>query len=106
MRSDGIVVLHVTHEDVAQMLLADNNNMVEAFPADRADQTLRISVLPWRACRGRMIANAKRANASDEYAAVTSIPIADQIPWELLPATGRGQLVGKPFRRWVCGDAE
>ena len=32
-----------------------------------------------------MIANAKRANASDEYVAVTSIPIADQITRELLP---------------------
>jgi hypothetical protein len=28
---------------------------------------------------GRVIANAKRANASYEYVAVTSIPIADQI---------------------------
>jgi hypothetical protein len=53
-----------------------------------------------------MIANAKRANASDEYVAVTSIPIADQITRELLPTTGRRQLVGYPFRRWVCGNAE
>jgi len=34
MRSDGVVVLHVTHEDVAQVFLAYYNNMVEAFPAD------------------------------------------------------------------------
>ena len=53
-----------------------------------------------------MIANAKRANASDEYVAVTSIPIADQIARELLPTTGRRQLVGDPFRRWVRGDAK
>jgi hypothetical protein len=32
-----------------------------------------------------VIANAKRANASDEYVAVTSIPIADQIAGDLLP---------------------
>src|SRR5512147_2416159 len=53
-----------------------------------------------------MIANAKRTNASDEYVAVTSIPIADQITRELLPTTGRRQLVGNPFRRWVRCDAE
>jgi hypothetical protein len=46
MGSDDVVVLHVTHKDVAQVLLADHNNMVKAFPADRADQTLHISVLP------------------------------------------------------------
>src|SRR5262245_37754260 len=53
-----------------------------------------------------MIANAKRANASEEYVAVTRIPIADQITRELLPTTGRRQLVGDPFRRWVRCDAE
>src|SRR5262249_53956780 len=54
----------------------------------------------------RMIANAKRTNASDEYVAVTRIPIADQITRELLPTTGRRQLVGDPFRRWVRCDAK
>src|SRR5215470_2971412 len=53
-----------------------------------------------------MIANAKRTNASDEYLAVTPIPIADQITRELLPTTGRRQLVGDPFRRWVRCDAK
>ena len=53
-----------------------------------------------------MIANAQRANPSDEYVAITSVPIADQITRELLPTTGRRQLVGNPFRRWVCGNAE
>ena len=53
-----------------------------------------------------MIANAKRANASDEYVAVTSIPIADQIARELLPTTGCRQLVGDPFRRWLGGNAQ
>jgi hypothetical protein len=53
-----------------------------------------------------MIANAKRANASDKYATVTSVPIADQITRELLPTTCRYQLVGDPFRRWVRCDAE
>lgn len=48
-----------------------------------------------------MIANAERTNASDKYAAVTSISIADQITRDLLPATGRRQLVGDPLRRWV-----
>src|SRR6476659_10335830 len=53
-----------------------------------------------------MIANAKRANSSDEDVAVTSVAIADQIARELLPTTGRRQLVGDPFRRWVRCDAE
>jgi hypothetical protein len=53
-----------------------------------------------------MIANAKRPNASDEYVAVTSIPIAEQVTRELLPTTGCRQLVGDPFCRWVRSNAE
>src|SRR6185295_13806854 len=53
-----------------------------------------------------MVANAKRANASDDDVAVTSVAIADQIARELLPTTGRCQLVGNPFRRWVGGNAQ
>jgi len=53
-----------------------------------------------------MIANAQRANPSDEYVAITSVPIADQITRELLPTKGRRQLVGDPFRRWVRCDAK
>jgi len=30
----------------------------------------------------------------------------DQIARDLLPATGRRQLIGDPFRRWVRRDAE
>ena len=40
------------------MLLTCYYDVVEAFPADRADQALRMAVLPRRACRNRMIANA------------------------------------------------
>ena len=66
MRAHRVVILHVTFEDMAQMLLACHHDVVQAFPADRADQALRIPVLPRRACRRRMIANAERANATNE----------------------------------------
>jgi hypothetical protein len=88
------------------VLLAGHHDMVQAFPPDRADQSLRIPVLPWRACRCGMIANAKRANAANEDTAVTSIPIADQMAWDLLPATGGRQLVGNSFRGGVRRHAE
>ena len=53
-----------------------------------------------------MVANAERANAANEYATVTSIPIADQIARDLLPAAGRRQLVGNPFGGGLRRDTE
>src|SRR5262244_1498296 len=106
MRSGGFVVVDITRQHMPQMSLANHHDVVEAFSADRADQSFRISVLPGQAGRRRMIANAQRANASDEYVAVTSIPIADQIARDLLPAACRRQLIGNPFRCWMCCNAE
>ena len=46
MRSDFVVVAGVAGKDSAQMSLAEDDDVIEAFPADRADQSLRMPVLP------------------------------------------------------------
>jgi len=66
--------------------------VVQAFPAYRADQALRIPVLPRRTCGSRMIANAKRANSADEYSAVASVPIVDQVTRDLLPVVPKNHV--------------
>jgi hypothetical protein len=47
MRSELIVITGVGRKDPAQMGLAEDDDVIEAFPADRADQPLRMPVLPW-----------------------------------------------------------
>ena len=46
MRSEFVVIAGVGREDPAQVGLAENDDVIEAFPADRADQSLRMPVLP------------------------------------------------------------
>ena len=46
MRSEFVVVAGVGRKDPAQMGLAEDDDVIEAFPADRADQSLRMPVLP------------------------------------------------------------
>ena len=46
MRSEFVVVAGVAGKDPAQMGLAEDDDVIEAFPADRADQSLRMPVLP------------------------------------------------------------
>jgi hypothetical protein len=46
MRSDSVVIAGVGRKDPAQMGLAEDDDVIEAFPADRADQSLRMTVLP------------------------------------------------------------
>ncbi len=46
MRSEFVVIAGVGRKDPAQMGLAEDDDVIEAFPADRADQSLRMPVLP------------------------------------------------------------
>ena len=46
MRPDIVVIVAVGPEDPAQMGFAEDDDVIEAFPADRADQPLRMPVLP------------------------------------------------------------
>ena len=46
VRSQFVVIAGVGRKDPAQMGLAVDDDVVEAFPADRADQSLRMPVLP------------------------------------------------------------
>ena len=58
MRAGPIVILHVTEQQVTKVALAEYNDVVKAFPADRTDQPFSISILPGRARWRRSIANA------------------------------------------------
>src|ERR1700694_3896238 len=42
----AIVVVHVGQQHMAQMAFAEHHDMIEAFPADRADQPFGVCVLP------------------------------------------------------------
>ena len=46
MRSEFIVISCVSRKYPAQMALAEDDDVIEAFAADRADQSLRMPVLP------------------------------------------------------------
>ena len=46
MRSQFVVVAGVGREDPSQMGLAEDNEVIEAFPADRTHQSLRMPILP------------------------------------------------------------
>ena len=46
MRSEFVVIAGVGRKYATQMGLAEDDDVIEAFPPDRADQSLRMSVLP------------------------------------------------------------
>jgi hypothetical protein len=61
MRASAIVIQHVRQEYVAQVSLAEDDDIIKAFPSDRADQPFSMSILPWRSWRGWLVTNAHGA---------------------------------------------
>jgi hypothetical protein len=78
------------------MALANDDDVIKTFPSDRADQPLRISVLPRRPRRDRSVANPHGPDAPDEGSAIRAAAVG--VAWRLVLAAVLGQLTGKPFR--------
>src|SRR5260221_1415678 len=106
MRTSLVVIFLVRIEQMAEMSLAEDNNMVKTLPSDRTDEPLRISVLPWRPWRDRSISYAVFCLKKKEDIAIDAISIANDVPWRLLPAVGFGQLTGNPVSARACGHTQ
>ena len=61
------------------MPLAEDDDMVETFPPDRADQPFRMSVLPWRAWRGWPVPNAHGAKPPGKNFAIHKVAIEEGV---------------------------
>ena len=92
-------------QHVAQMLLANDHDVIKAFPSDRADQTFAMSILPRRAWGGRFVANAHGAETFFKDIPIGAIAVADKICRRLFPATGFVELAGDPFSSRMIGHA-
>src|ERR1700736_4832963 len=90
---------------MAKMPLAEHDNVVKTFPADRTDRPFTISVLPRRSRRGWPIPNPHRPKAADEDVTVDRVAVTNDVSRRYFPTIGLGELVRKPFRRWVRGHS-
>ena len=88
------------------MPLVEDNDMIEAITSDRADEPLRISILPRRALRDRPIPDAHGPHAPNESGAVDAIPITDDVSRRILPAKRLSELLRNPFGGRMCGYSQ
>src|SRR3984893_1252614 len=106
MRAGAIVIFHVTEQQVAEVALAEYNNVVKAFPSDRTDQPFSICVLPWGTRRCRPVANGHGSKSADQDLPIGPVPVTNEIAGSLSPATCFRDLICDPFCGWVSCDAK
>ena len=105
-RTRLVIVARVRSQQMAKVPLAEHDNVVKTFPADRTDRPFTISVLPRRSRRDWLIPDAHRPNAADEDVAVDSIAVTDDVSRRYFPTTGLGELARNPFSRWVRSHSQ
>src|SRR5882672_6310969 len=106
MRAYLIIIFQVRQQYVTEVPLSEHNNVVKAFPSDRADQPFGVSILPRGAWRRWSVANAHRSKSSDEDINIGPIAIADQIVGSPFPAESFRNLICNPFCGRMRSDDE
>jgi hypothetical protein len=79
------------------MLLMEDHEMVQALPADIADQPFDIRVLPRTPWGDQHFLDAYVPHPLPEGCAVNAIPIAEEIRWGLVPGEGLHHLLRRPL---------
>ncbi|MDT4947187.1 MAG: hypothetical protein QOH14_3920 [Pseudonocardiales bacterium] len=80
--------------------------MIQALPPDRADQPLRVSILPGRPRRRWSIADAHGSETSRYGVTIRGVSVADEVSGRLLPREGLGDLPGDPVSRRIGRDVD
>ena len=106
VRASLVIVGRVRSQQMAEMPLAEHDNVVKTFPPDRTDRPFTISVLPRRSRRGWPIPNAHRPKAADEDVTVDGVAVTNDVSRRYFPTIGLGELVRNPFSRWVRSHSQ
>src|SRR2546425_437987 len=106
MRAGGVVVREVSAQQTSEMLFVDHDDVIEAFPSNRADDALGEGILPGRSRGDEDLAHRQALHPSYEHVAVDGVPIAEQILRRCLFREALDQLVGGPGGGGVVGDVD
>src|SRR5216684_8608600 len=106
MRSDVVVIAGIGSQNSAQMRLAQDNDVVQAFTPKRSDQPFHKAILPGRGRCGRLVPDAHGTQSARDNAAIDPVAIADEVVRSLIPRKRLRYLTCNPFGRGICCDVD
>jgi hypothetical protein len=86
------------------MALVEDDDVIQAFSADRTDETLSVRVLPGRSRRSNDLREPHRSNAMTKCRTIGFVSVPPQIARCGVPRKGLGHLTRKPALRWIWCD--
>ena len=88
------------------MALVQDDHVVQTLAADAPDQPFDIGVLPGAPWGDQYFLDAHVADSPPKRRAIDPVPIAQEIPWCVVPREGVDHLLGGPRRGGVFRDME
>src|SRR5713101_5159179 len=90
-----VIVGGIWAKDTAQVRFAEYDHVVEAFPSDRANESLNIRILPRRSGRDRPVVNA--------HGAQTLAATGSRRPWRVAQSMS-GVVASREFVEFQTGE--
>src|SRR4029450_5874378 len=88
------------------MPFVDHNDVIEAFPSNRADDAFSEGVLPGRSRGDEDLAHSQAFHPPDEHTAVDRVPVAEQVLGRGLFREALDKLVSGPGGGGVVGGVD
>ncbi len=96
--ADIVIIKDVFVQDIIQMLFAENDHMIETFPAKGTNDTLGEWILPWTSGGGWCVFQSKPFYGLLELRAVDAIVITDHIFCGFVESKSFSKLLNGPLR--------
>ena len=106
VRSAPVIGPEVGREHAPEMRLVQDDHVIEALPADRADHALDIRILPGTRRRGHDFGDAHASHAALEHGAIDAISIAVEPAGCRVVRKGVDHLLRGPLGRGMCRDVQ
>ena len=106
MSSDAVVIVRIGSQDLAQMDLAQDNDVVQALTPDRSDQPFGEAILPGRSWCYGLVPDAHGAQSARDKRTIDPVPVADHVARSFVPRECFGDLACNPFRGRMGCDVD
>ena len=74
-----MIIAQIVGEHAAQVIFVQHDDVVQAFPADRADLSLDHGILPRGTRRNELLFKTQVLDSAHEGGAIDAIPIPEEI---------------------------
>jgi hypothetical protein len=101
-----VIVREIAGQDAVQVAFAQDEDVIQTFAPDRANEPLREGVLPRALGRGQHVPDSDALHAVPKRVTVDAVPIAEEVGWRGVVRERLHNLLGGPARGGTLGDVE